>query len=61
MDANATNRLADQISVATEAMRKLDNREKNPLSVDEAVDAMTQVLLAVALLEQWKQQSVNNE
>lgn len=61
MNANATNRLADQISIATEAMRKLDNREKSPLSVDEAIDAMTQVLLAVALLEQWKNLPVKKE
>lgn len=60
MDANATNRLAEQIYAATDAMVKLDNREKNPLRVDEAVDAMTQVLLAVALLEQWKNQPVKN-
>lgn len=61
MDATNINRLADQISVATEAMRKLDNRQKTPLSVDESIDAMTQVLLAVALLEQWKNQPVKSD
>ena len=48
MDANATNRLAEQIYAATEAMRKLDARQKAPLSVEEAINAMTQVLIAVA-------------
>ncbi len=60
MDANATNRLAEQIYAATEAMRKLDNREKNPLSVDEAIHAMTQVLVAVSLLEQWKNEPIDS-
>jgi hypothetical protein len=61
MDANATNRLAEQIYAATEAMRKLDNRQKTPMSVDEAINAMTQVLLAVGLLEQWKNQPVSDD
>lgn len=45
MDANATNRLAEQIHAATEAMRKLGNRQTVPLTVDEAIHAMTQVLV----------------
>ena len=61
MDANATNRLADQIYAATEAMRKLDARQKAPLSVEEAINAMTQVLIAVALMEQWKNEPVNSQ
>lgn len=61
MDANATNRLAEQIYAATEAMRKLDNRQETPMSVDEAINAMTQVLLAVGLLEQWKNQPVSDD
>lgn len=61
MDANATNRLAEQIYAATEAMRKLDARQKAPLSVDEAINAMTQVLIAVALMKQWKNEPVNSQ
>ena len=61
MDANATNRLAEQIYAATEAMRKLDARQKAPLSVEEAINAMTQVLIAVALMEQWKNEPVNSQ
>ena len=61
MDANATNRLTEQIYAATEAMRKLDNRQKTPMSVDEAINAMTQVLIAVALMEQWKNEPVNSQ
>lgn len=60
MDANATNRLAEQIYAATEAMRKLDARQKAPLSNDEAINAMTQVLVAVALMEKWKNEPFNS-
>lgn len=59
MDANATNRLAEQIRAATEAMRKLGNRQTVPLTVDEAIHAMTQVLVAVSLLEQWKNEPID--
>jgi hypothetical protein len=59
MDANATNRLAEQIHAATEAMRKLGNRQTVPLTVDEAIHAMTQVLVAVSLLEQWKNEPID--
>ena len=61
MDANATNRLAEQIYAATEAMRKLDARQKALLSAEEAINAMTQVLIAVALMEQWKNEPVNSQ
>lgn len=58
MDADSTEKLAKQITIATEAMRKLANRAATPLSDEQAISALAEILMAVALMEKWKSQTL---